>query len=132
VTARARQLYEKATRLGGDKIDTQNLWLIEEGIGLAWLMDGNGERALPHLERALEVAARPGDDSRAMLSSTRHNLACAYSLLGEVEKACSQAQDLLTALPEKERKAAIKEIKKDEQLKAMRNDACYKAILADL
>ncbi len=54
--ARARSFYDTALRLGKESIPMTALYVIEEGIGIAWLMEDRGAEAIPHLERALTVA----------------------------------------------------------------------------
>jgi hypothetical protein len=126
VLARARRFYESAQYLAGSQLDAQNRWLIEEGIGLAWLFEDNGEKALPFLSRALEVARSSKEQNR--LSSTLYNLACAHSLQGNTKQACGYLSEALSVQDEKAKQPIMKQIVEDKQLLAVRSSECYREL----
>ena len=127
VPERARRFFSSTIELAGEELDDEHRWIIEEGIGIAWLMEDDGDAAIPPLSRALELA-RAQPDRDQMLSSTLYNLSCAYSLTGDVEQACVLIGELLSTQPDDERKESLKEIRQDPQLKAVRKAACFKAL----
>ncbi len=126
VLARARRFYESARHLAGSQLDMRSRWLIEEGIGLTWLYEDNGEKALPFLNRALEVARSSKEPDR--LSSTLYNLACAHSLQGDTDRACSYLAETLSIQDEKAKQTIMKQVSEDKQLLAVRSSECYRKL----
>lgn len=142
---RARRFYESALRLGGDEQESHLLWGIHEGIGLSWLMQDQGREALEPLRLALADARaakepvlpedwegpRPTPVS-GMIEETLTNLACAHSLIGEIDEACRFAREALAAVPPEARPSSVEEMRKDKQLKPLRKSACFKGLLREL
>ncbi len=124
---RARRFYESALALGSG-IDPDTMWTIEEGIGLSWLMEGEGDKALAHLSISLRLARGQKGNDGGPLDSSLYNIARASSLVGQVEEACRYLDELLDRQPPEQRKLTLKDIKKDAQLKPMRKADCYKPL----
>ena len=131
---RARRFLESALRLGGASIDPGGIWYIKEGIGVSWLQQDKGEEALSHLQRALETAGHseipdwvPGS-RQGMLRETLYNLACAQSLMGDAEQACSTLRKHLESLSGGERNEEAEKIWEDPQLKKATRADCYRRI----
>ena len=64
---RARRFYDSALRLAPKELPKKDRWLMEEGIGISWLMQDQPTPARPHLERGLEIARHPSMDPRCAL-----------------------------------------------------------------
>jgi hypothetical protein len=121
--ARARAYYESALSLSPGEIGFDDRWTILAGIGLSWLFEDNGESAIAPLAKAVEMArSEPG--AKRELGESLYNLACAYSLAGDVEEACEAAAEWTTGLDERERKQQLKSMRADPQLEAMLESGC--------
>ncbi len=127
---RARRFYESALRLGGDDIPPSDLWLIEEGIGISWLRQEDGQHALSHLERALVTARMPAD-ARIPVWETLYNLACAHTLAGDLEAACGRLREMFSGLGPERWASEMKTIRDDRQLKPLRKADCFKALASE-
>lgn len=127
--AKARRFFLSSQRLSKNKNNIMQQWSIEEGVGLSYLMQQNGDKALTPLQTALRIARQGGKSRIRMLSSTLHNLACAQSLTRKTAKSCASLQELLSVAPVGTVKAVLKQIKQDPQLKNVRKAACYKKVL---
>ena len=127
----ARRFYLSALKLGGSLIGPKDLWLLEEGVGLSWLMQDEGVPGIPHLARALEMA-KSTPELGEVISESTYNLVCALTIAGEIEAACDRCRELLGPLDTVRRESMIKEIDADKQLDNLRKSACYTSILDDL
>jgi len=127
VTDRARRFYISARDLAGSQLDPQSHWLIEEGIGLTWLMENDGTKAIPFLKTALEIARKSTDKNK--LSSTLYNAACAYSVTGDVKQACNHLAELLSIQDDRNRQMMISHMGEDKDLATVRNSDCYRALI---
>lgn len=80
-SAEAAALYYEAMRLsdGGCTLNQRDQWLAVEGIAIAYMQQGQHDRALPWLQRGAQEW--PGIDE------TRYDYACALCVTGD-EKAC--------------------------------------------
>ena len=127
----ARRFYTSALQRAGTELDTKSEWIIQEGIALAWLFEDNGEKALPYLMRALEITNK-GYVTPAERSETFTNIACAYALMGEIEKSCnelSKALAVLSTVSPSNKERALEEIRTDKQLASVRNSECYRSLM---
>lgn len=84
----AQLLYEHALTgmeavLGPDHVDVTNSLL---GLGAVWKRKGRPDLALEHLQRALRIRRRLGEES-TLVADALSNLAGAYSALGDYNKA---------------------------------------------
>lgn len=128
VPSRARLFYQSALDRAGAELDPRNRWSIEEGIALAWLGENNGEKALPHLIRALEVTDKDFMDPYAR-SETFQNTACAYALKGETQRACNALTEALSAVPPNDKERTLEAIRTDDQLTSIRSSQCYQSLM---
>lgn len=76
--------------------DALALAASEDGLGLALLESGEAEKALPHLEHALEIAHDLTAPTRA---GVKYDLACAHARLGQEEKAIARLVESESELP---------------------------------
>jgi hypothetical protein len=131
---RARRFYASALRLAGPRMKAPDRLNAEQGIGLTWLAEDNGEEAIPHLERALHASKRTGGAAPQSPheSETLYALASAHALEGDVDAACLLARTWLQAQASSDLKAAAKRIRKDPQMEALSGSDCYQTLLSDL
>lgn len=121
--ARARAYYENALRLSQNTLGFDDAWTIHEGIGLAWLAEDDGNAAIGALRKALDLCRSEPSNTEAM-NETLYNLACAYSLSDDREKACSTAAELIGRLSGAERGKELEDMRQDPQLDALRKARC--------
>lgn len=124
---RARTYYENALRLARGSIGFEDEWTIQAGLGLAWLHEDNGESAISPLRKAVELA-RSEPAAVMELDESLYNLACAYSLVGNVGAACDATTELMAALSERERRMKFQSMQRDPQLQAMLSSGCLASL----
>lgn len=123
--ARARRYYQNVLRLSRGDASFDEAWAVHEGIGLTWLDEDDGTSAIAPLSKAVELVR--GDASASTkLEESLYNLACAYSLAGEMESACRTAGQLVDGLSGKQRRRQLKNMRGDPQLRALREAGCIK------
>lgn len=127
---RARHFYESALKRARSNIDEQGKWHIEEGIGLAWLTEDNGKKALPYFLKALD-AAQKGNLVNHARSETFYNIACAYSLMGETQKACEALNVSLSIQDTAGKVRTIKQAQDDKNLTSIHNTKCYLSLIKE-
>jgi hypothetical protein len=125
--SRARRFYLSALKQAPAEIEANDRWLIEEGVGLSWLMQDQGGPALAPLERGLEIARRGGTPPEALPESL-YNLGCAHALTGDFEKACGYLESYLGPSGSAGQSSRMSEIQKDKQLKALTKQPCFKKL----
>ena len=143
--ARARRFYESALQIGGPRLKEVDRLAIEQGLGLTWLAEENGREAIPHLERALQLARLAEQGARRRGSEDEapggtgdrqreaiYALASAQAMSGNVAASCGYARRWLQAQDVSELKPAAKKIRKDPQMEALTGSECYQALLSDL
>lgn len=123
---RARHYYENALRLSQGDLPFEDAWTLYEGIGLSWLEEDNGDAAIDPLSQAVELA-RSASAAEELWESL-YNLACAYSLAGEVESACAIAAESLTTRPPKGRRQSLNEMRNDPQLRTLVEARCVEGL----
>lgn len=124
---RARAYYENALRLSGGDLSFNDAWAIQEGIGLSWLNQETGQSAIAPLLKAIKLA-RAEPAAVAELAESLYNLACAYSLAGDLENACVSATQLVEGLSGRERRRTLEDMRQDPQLRALREARCVKGL----
>ena len=125
--SRARRFYLSALKLAPKEIEPKERWLIEEGVGLSWLMQDQGEPAIAPLERGLSAAREPGMPADAA-SESLYNLACAHSMAGSFEKACELLGSYLGPSGSPGQSERMREIRSDKQLKGLSKHPCFKKL----
>ncbi len=128
--ARARRFYRSALERGGDGMDEPMRWLALSGTGISWLMEDVGEEAIPALEAALAVVESSSNTGLRgeAYSETHFNLACAYSIVGELEAGCAALRSYLDTGPAEMRAGKREKVEQDPQLASLRNSECYQAL----
>lgn len=121
--ARARSYYQSALRLSAGNIGFEDEWTIQAGLGLAWLHEDNGQSAISPLRRAVELA-RSEPAAVMELDESLYNLACAHSLVGDIEAACEASMELMAGLSAKERQRKVQSMRRDPQLGTMLSSGC--------
>jgi len=130
---RARRFYASALKLAGPRMRPPERLNAEQGIGLSWLAEDNGQEAVPHLERALHAEKRSGwAVSPAHQSETLYALASANALKGDLDAACGFARTWLQGQAPSDLKGAAKRIRKDPQMEALSGSDCYQTLLTEL
>ena len=105
-------------------------WLRAQGIGLNWIQEGEGANSIPHFEQALKICRDKPALGGARLDESLFNVACGYSVAGHPGVACEHLARVLDAQPRAQRKKTLSRIRKDPDLQAVRDSACFKSLKA--
>lgn len=127
VLDRARRFYAIALMKAGSGIDPKSEWYIQEGIGLAWLLENNPAMALHPLLRAKDITEKGYREPKAR-SETLYNIACTHALLGQREAACSALAESMSGMGAEWKAQQLERIKEDNQLTSLRGSSCYRTL----
>jgi hypothetical protein len=131
--ARARRFFDSALRLGGKKLAAADRAALEQGVGETWLMEDDGEDAIPPLKNALQAADRPGEAAAPeRRQAIVYDLARAAALMADVDASCDWARRWLAGKNADDLRPAAKTIRRDPQMENLAASDCYRQILVEL